>query len=319
MGPKKTTRTKASVGIQENAGRGPAERTALENVGSRISRQKLLEMEGLVGKGPGAEDVTRGTNAQRSLADLLKSYSEGGFMPGEADVATARQFTSDMFAPQQTQLNQQFQDQETQAARQAASMGRDQNDPVLRNMLAQSQGRQAQDLSSQQTQFASQFAQGLPGRRLQYAAGYADVTGQLATQAFSNRQALLSIGSQLQNQERNFRLAIADKTQIETSKENPGALAIGGAIAGGVGMAMGIPGAGAALGGMFGGGQGGGAEPSPQGPQANLSSNFTMPQMGSQIQTNPFTSPSNNYSVGNRQSRITGGGFGNSGGGFLGK
>jgi hypothetical protein len=202
-----------------------------------ISKQ-FGDLQGLVGVGPGQADVKNAYGAQKDLASLLQSYSQGGYLPTSGDFQTATGFARDAFAPQQTALNQQFQQQGVDAARLAAQLGRPVNDPILRAKLAQQQVSAQQNLASQQTAMSSQMAQNMPMQRLGFAQDFTNLQSNLATQAMSNRQALLSVGQSIQNSERQFRLGTATRTN-ETQQSGGGGLQgfISGAMTGaGVGM-----------------------------------------------------------------------------------
>lgn len=156
--------------------------------------------------GLGASDVTAGTQSQRDLANMLQQYAQGGFLPGQQDFATANQFAQSAFNPQQVAINQQFQQEALRANQLAAQLGRPANDPIIQAKLSQERMRAQERLGAQQAAFATDFAMQLPGQRLNYTAQAANLRSSLASQAMANRQALLSLGSQLQAGERDWRL-----------------------------------------------------------------------------------------------------------------
>jgi len=197
---------------------GVAPISALERQGAEVQGGALNDLTSFVNAGPGMQDVEAGVASQRSLADLLDSFSKGGFLPSAQEISAAQGFAADVFAPQRLALEQAFEQQGVQASRGAALSGRSQNDPVLRNMLSQDMTRQNALLASQQGAYGAQYAQQMPQQRLQYAGQLADVRGGLATQAMQNRTALLGLGNQIQNAERNFRLSIADRTSNQNSE-----------------------------------------------------------------------------------------------------
>jgi len=213
--------------------------TALEGLATKDITKQYTDLQGMVGLGPGNEDITKSLGSSRSLADLLEAYSKGGFMPGQNDINSANQFTQSIFAPQQTAMNQQFQDQQTQANRLAAQLGRPVNDPIIQAKLAQEQSRQNAMLQSQQTSYSAQYAQNLPMQRLGFASQLADVRGNLASQAMANRQALLSLGQNLRNDDRNYRIQTGTRWGDQSNFSGGG---LAGAINGG------LAGAGAGLG-----------------------------------------------------------------------
>lgn len=157
-------------------------------------------------KGPQWADAL---GAQSSLADMLKRYSEGGYLPSQSDLNTSNRFAADVFAPQRLAMSQAFDDQTTQANRQAALMGRSMNDPILRAKLAQEQTRQSALLASEQGAFGAQYAQQMPLQRLGFAQDRAGVLQGLATQAMQNKLTLMGVGQEIYNTDRNFRLAQA--------------------------------------------------------------------------------------------------------------
>jgi hypothetical protein len=111
-----------------------------------------------------------------------------------------------LFGARRTALGQSFEDQLMQSNRQAALMGRAQNDPILKAKLAQEQIRQQAMLDAEQGGLATQLAMQLPGQRLGFAQQRSQILGGLATQAMANRQALAALGSGIMNSERGFRL-----------------------------------------------------------------------------------------------------------------
>lgn len=239
---------------------------AQEALAQGVASGSLGQLQGLVGQGPGTQDVTAGLGAQRDLASMLQQYAQGGFMPGESDFQAAQKFAQGAFAGQQESLNQQFADQQTEARRLAAQLNRPVNDPILQAKLAQQQMRSQQQLAADQRGVATQFAQQLPGQRLDFAQQRAGVLQGLASQALSNRSNLLSLGSQLQGQQQQFRLATGKQVQTntQTSKSGGGLMgaisgALGGASAGaGVANLFGAAGS-QSIGSLLGLGGGGGA------------------------------------------------------------
>lgn len=187
----------------------------------------------MVDKGAGAGDVASATGAQRSLADMLKAYSaEGGTNPSDFDISNSNQLAQRLFGAQRLGLQHSFEDQRIQANNQAALMGRAGNDPILAAKLAREQTRQAGMLDAQQGAWATDYAMQQPMQRLNFAGQHANILGGLATQAMANRQALMSMGQSIQNNERNFRLQTAER---ETSQSSGGG--IGGMISGAIGGA----------------------------------------------------------------------------------
>jgi len=213
-------------------------------------------IQGLLGQGPGGQDVAAATSAQRQLAEQFRQASLTGGLPGQADISAAQGISQQLFAPQQLALQQSFEDQRTRAAQEAVRLGRPTTDPVLANLLARTQGRQTSLLGAQQGAQSQQIALGLPFQRLQLAQQGAGILGGLGSQAFQNRASVLGLGSGLLGAERQFRLQGA-----ETRQTSGGGLggAISGAL-GGIGAGLGA----ASLftsGGLFGGGGGSQQQP----------------------------------------------------------
>ncbi len=234
--------------------------TNLEGQGAGLLSSGMSGFQSMVNAGPGAQDVTAGLDSSRSLADMLKAYSQqGGANPNAQDISSSNQLASGMFQYQRTALGQNFDDQRVQASQQAALMGRSQNDPILRNKLAQEQTRQASLLDSQQGSWAQNYALQQPMQRLGFASQRNDVLGGLASQALANRQAMASMGAGVMGAERNFRVQTGTHYGSQTQSS-------GGGLQGGLMGALAGAGAGASLmtgfGGMSGGGAAGAAAPS---------------------------------------------------------
>lgn len=226
--------------------RNIAPESELEKQIAGMQPGQLSALTGMVGAGAGQTDVAAGLQSQRGLAAMLEQYAQGGYLPSEADTAQARQFAATQMQPQQVALQQAFEGQNQRAAQLASQLGRPVNDPIIQARLAQEQMRQGAQLSAQEGAMASQFAMQMPQQRLGYTAQLADVNANLASQAMANRQALLSLGSQLQANERNWRLGTSTTSTTQT-----GGGGLQGAISGGLagfGTGMGIAN-------MFGGGQ----------------------------------------------------------------
>jgi hypothetical protein len=187
------------------------------------------------GYGPGDSDIQASLSSQRNLAGMYQQASQNGGMPTSGDINTAQGFANDIFASQRMQLQQQFQDQSQTYGRQLAASGRGSTDPVFAAKMYDQLQRQQALLGSQQTGYGSQLALALPQQRLGLAAQGAQVQDALANQALQNRATLLGMGSQIQQSERNFRLATADKWGQDQSGGGFGGFltgALGGATAG---------------------------------------------------------------------------------------
>ena len=196
---------------------GANEKAAREGVGSDYN-----SLRGMVGAGPGQADVKNSYNSQLDLAAMLKQYSQaGGADPTTADISRSNDLAAKLFGGQRVAMQQSFQDQTIAANRQAALMGRSANDPILAAKLAQEQTRQSALLDANQGAYATQYAMQQPAQRLGYAQNYASLQGGLASQAMANRQALLGLGSQIQESDRSWRLNTADRWNKQ-AEHDPG-------------------------------------------------------------------------------------------------
>jgi hypothetical protein len=214
-------------GQQASVGFNPGAETSTGALGRQGIEQMFPELQKLIGQGAGAQDVQTSLTQQRGLADLLGQYAQGGFLPSQQDWSTANQFAQNAMAPQQVALQQGYQQQQQRTAQLAAQLGRPVNDPILQARLAQEQMQGQERLGASQSAYASQFAQSLPQQRLMYAGQQADVSSQLASQAMANRQALIGLGSNLQQAGQQFQI----QTGTKTSSQGGG---LGGALSGGL-------------------------------------------------------------------------------------
>lgn len=223
---------------------GPA--SQLEQQSAANLQSNFSQLEQFANLGPGGADVSAGVGASRDLASLLQQYQQTGGAPSSQDILQGNQFASTQFAGQRLGAQQAALEASQQFAQQAAIQGRGGLDPVFRNKVAQQQQQQEAIIGAQQNAFGAQQAQQMSQNRLGFAAQRANVLGGLATQALSNRQALVGMGSQIQSAERNFRLASGQKYDTKSgssgaSTENPGGIL--GAISGGFGgLAAGVQG-----------------------------------------------------------------------------
>lgn len=223
-------RSRQTAGIR--LGReGAQERQARE-----IATEQLGEISGLVGAGPGAEDVTQALGTQRGLARELEALRTTGLRPEEADIAAARA----QLAPQRTAIGQAFEQEQLRANQLAAQLNRPVNDPIIQARLAQERIRAEERLGAQE----SAQAVAARGQRLGFGEALANLRGGLATQALQNRLTLQQLGSQVQEAGRQFRAQTG--TRVSTGQQGGG---LGGAITG----ALGGLGAGAGVASRFGG------------------------------------------------------------------
>lgn len=227
---------------------------ALENQASGTQGYSLEELQKLTKAGANVGDVSAAAKSQRELAALYGQLSQTGGIPGQEDIATAQGFAKNIFQNQQEALNQSFVQQNTEANRLAAQLGRSIDDPILQAKLRTGFMNQQAQLAAEQGSYASQLALSLPQQRLQYATGQSDVLGNLATQAFQNRAALLSAGSNVLSSERNFRMGTAQQYSNNVQQSGGG---VGGFITGAMGGAGALAGSAGAISNMFSGGGGG--------------------------------------------------------------
>lgn len=209
----------APAGAQETA----AKDTAFNSIGSLDERLKQLESSPV-------------------LSNLDKLMQELGQAPSADRIAQSNSFANNVFAPQQTALNQSFEDQTRAFSNRAAQMGRSGSDPILAAKLAQEQVRQQAQLSAEKGSFAAQESINAPQRQF---SNQLSALGGLSQQAIQNRQAVFSLGSQFANSEMNFRLASAGRTTTGTNNTEQSS---GGGFKGLVTGALGGAGAGASMG-----------------------------------------------------------------------
>jgi hypothetical protein len=216
-----------------NAGNATSTETNALNSQNALFHQ----LNGLAGAGPGQQDVSNALNSQHSLSQLLQQYTQSGGLPSQQDQSQANGFAGQVFAGQRNMLNQQFQAQDVDTQRLAARLGRSASDPVLRAKLLQSQSQMFNQLAADQTSFGANLGLGMADRRAGFASQAAQVDQGLANQAIQNRAALLGIGSNIAQSERNFRLGTATQTQSK-----------GGGLGGFLGGLVGGAGAGLSIG-----------------------------------------------------------------------
>lgn len=167
------------------------------------------------------------------LANLDKLLAEMGQAPSAERLASSQKLAADVFAPQQTALEQSLEEQRQRYASQAALMGRSSSDPILAARLAQEQIRQQARLSSEQGAFAAQEAINAPSRM------FANQVGGLQSlqqQAIQNRQAVFGLGSEFANTQMQYRLATGSQRGVNIGSQQSGG-GFSGALAGALGGA----------------------------------------------------------------------------------
>lgn len=224
--------------------------SGLEKNAYKQSVSSFADLSKLLGLGPGANEVQANTQYQNSFANQLQSMLQSLNNPSQADIAGNFSQAQQIFAPQQTALNQQFQDANTASNRLSARLGRAGNDPILRNKLAQEQTRQQTMLNSQIGSYGAQLPQQKAENLLNMGGALSNLRQGLATQAFSNRQTLLGMGQQLTAAERQYRIQTAQKTATNFSRTNSASGGGTGDVISGV--MGGIGSFGSSLGGLFG-------------------------------------------------------------------
>ncbi len=198
--------------------------------GGALGRQ-FSDLQSMLAQGPVASDYRDAVKSQQHLAGLFGEYAANGGLPSEIDVQQSNRVANNLYESRQTQLNQMFQDQNTEAERLAARLGRPVNDPILQAKLRTGFIRQQDLLNSEKTGTAQQLALQLPGQRLNLAGQQTNILSALANQALQNRQYLLGLGNSLAGQERGFRLQTSEQYSNATQSSGGG---LGGALAGGL-------------------------------------------------------------------------------------
>lgn len=223
-------------------------RSGLEEAGYNQQVTGFADLQKLLGFGPGQNEVQANTTFQNDFASTLQQLLGQITNPTQQSINQNFGEAQQLFAPQQTALNQQFQDQNIASNRLSARLGRAGNDPILRNKLAQEQTRQQSSLNSEIGSYSRQLPQIRGQQAMDLGGQLSNLRQGLATQALQNRSTLLSMGNELANSERNYRLQTAQRTNNGySSTETTGGGGAKGAIAGGFGGA----GTGAEIAGMF--------------------------------------------------------------------
>lgn len=218
----------------------------LEALGRQTQFEQLGALGGLVGAGPGRQDVTAAFGAQRGLAEQFQAAQFGlpeDLLPTQADITRTTGIAEQLFAPQRVGLQQAFEQAQTRTQREAARLGRPTSDPILQARLQREQLQAQERLGARVGARAQELALDQPRERLalqrrglELAGARSEVLGGLATQALQNRQTLLGLGSGIQAAERQFRIATAKQTGFGTQlQETPSTgQRIGAALTGGL-------------------------------------------------------------------------------------
>lgn len=181
----------------------------------------------------GLSDMQAGREASLDLANQLQALSEGAFLPNTQDILTARGQSQNLLAGQRAGLQNIFRGQNMQANRNAASLGRSTNDPILQAQLRQQQAGMQSELLGQEQAMTQEIASSLPLQRLGFQQQRTSLLSGLGSQAMSNRISLLGAGTNIQNLQNQIRLG-QTSTTLHSGGGMQGALtgALGGAGAG---------------------------------------------------------------------------------------
>ncbi len=231
---------KDNVDSKSSSGINMAPETDLERYGGKLTNDSLKSLEGYVNAGPGESSITDANKQYGSLADMLSEYAKNGGQPNQQDWFSAQDFAKSQFAPQQLQIDQSFDEEQMRAKQLATQLGRSVNDPYIQAQLSKQKMQMQNMLGAQQGAFIGQEARNNSMGRLGYTSQLADLKGSLASQAMANRQALLSLGTGVQAQERNWRYQTGTKWGTNHQESGGGQKGmITGAMAGfGSGMSM---------------------------------------------------------------------------------
>jgi len=220
---------------------------AREQRGFQVEQGALNQLDAFTAAGPGQRDVQGALVAQRDLAQQFRASSLAGGLPTGADIAATRGIAQTLFQPQQVSLEQEFGRQRTSAAQLSARLGRSVNDPVLLAKLGRSQAEQQERLQARIGATGQELALAVPGQRLFLAQESANIQSRLASQAFTNRQTLLGLGSNIGQAAQQFRI---NRFQVEQRGS------LGAGLSGLIGGAGQGAQAGIGLSNLFGGGGG---------------------------------------------------------------
>ena len=222
----------------------------LEKLGFGVARTRFQDLMGYTDLGPGGTDITQALEARRGLAATLGNLAQTGLVPTAADITQGQTTAEALSSPQRVAMEQAFRRQGLEAQRTSQRLGRGPSDPLIQAKLAQSRLESQERMGASQGALAQRLAMLRPEQRLQLQSRQADVLGGLATQAMQNRMSLLSLGHQLGQAERQFRLQRAGQHRMVESPSTMQRIGAGlsGAI-GGAGAGLGIAQGMSALGG----------------------------------------------------------------------
>jgi hypothetical protein len=211
-------------------------RSGLEADAYNGQQSGYRDLQSLLGMGPGSNEVKANTQYQNDFAGQLQQMLQKLNNPTSGDIQGNYSKAQQIFAPQQTALNQQFEDQNIQSNRLAARLGRAGNDPILRNKMMQEQTRQQTMLNSQMGSYAaSDLPQQQAQNLMQMGGALSNLRQGLASQAFTNRQTLMTMGNQITNAERQYRLGTSSDTHYNDHEDTQ---ASGGGFKGAMSGAM---------------------------------------------------------------------------------
>ena len=206
-----------------------------EREGGRVATNQLQQLEQLINEyGPGGDDVKANQQAQQDLIARLNKMAQSGGLPNAQQQQQGRDMAAQQLAPERIAMKQLIERQQVESARRAGQLGRAGNDPILQAKMAQFSAQAEERFGARQSALGSQFANAMPDRQLGFQVQAAQIQSGLASQALSNRSALLGLGSNLQSGGQGFRASTATTTNSS-----------GGGFAGAVTGALGGLGAGA--------------------------------------------------------------------------
>jgi len=203
-----------------------------------LQNRGMAGLEDLTNAGPGLSDVQNATSAGRSFSSMLEEYSRTGGIPTADDISTGNNLAGGLFNQRRTQLEQNFNDQNTEASRLAARLGRGVDDPIIQAKLRTGFMKDQALLDAEQSDYGNTIAMNLPGARLGYAQQNVGLLDSMAAKAFSNRAAITALGSNIVNSERNFRLQTGERWGKSQQGGGLGDALTGGIAGLGAGLGM---------------------------------------------------------------------------------
>jgi hypothetical protein len=207
--------------------------TSLGNYAGADTMSALGNYQNLTSYGAGASQVSGALSSQTNLANMYNQYAQSGGLPNQQQIGQANQYAQNIFAPQQTALQQSFIGAQANEQQQAGILGRSVADPVLQAKLQLGYMQQQQQLSAQQGSFANQMALQLPQNQLAYATQGNQLQQQLAGQAFQNQYNMAGLGQGILQSQQGYQLSSSGHYGNLSSQSGGGlAGALSGAMSG---------------------------------------------------------------------------------------